>query len=295
MKSGFIGIVGRPNVGKSTLINSLIGYKIAITSNKAGTTRNNIQGIYTDSDSQMVFIDTPGIHKPKHKLGKLLNEEAYLSLDDVDIILYLVDVTEEFGRGDNFVLEKIKEARKNTFLVLNKVDKIKKDSLFKIIDDYSKLYDFKEIIPISALKKDNIKDLIKTLKKYLPDEVMYYSENDITNTSIEFRICELIREKILKLTNDEVPHSVTCLVEEYIEKDDKVIISVVIITERDSIKSIIIGKNGNMLKDIGTKARCDIEDMLGKKVYLNLFVKTVKNWRDKEKYLKEYGFNNKDE
>ena len=290
MKSGFVGIFGRPNVGKSTLINSLIGEKIAITSNKAGTTRNNIQGIYTDEESQIVFIDTPGIHKPKHKLGKLLNDEAYVSIDDVDIILYLIDVTEEFGRGDEFVLDKIKEANKDTFLILNKIDKIRKDSLFKMIDKYSKIYDFKEIIPISALKKDNINDLIKTLKKYLPDEVKYYPDNDITNTSLEFRITEIIREKILRNTNDEVPHSVNCVIEEYIEKKDKVIINAVVITERDSVKSIIIGKNGNMLKEIGTKSRMDIESMLGKKVYLSLFVKTIKNWRDKEKYLKEFGF-----
>lgn len=295
MKSGFVSLIGRPNVGKSTLINKIIGDKVAITSNKAGTTRNLVQGIYTDNDTQIVFIDTPGIHKPKHKLGQRLNEEAYFSIDDVDIILFLVDVTEKFGKGDNFVLDKIKEANKPTFLVLNKVDKIKKDNLFKIIDEYKDLYDFKEIIPLSALKDKNTNDLVNTLRKYLPDNIKYYPDDDITDTSLEFRASEIVREKVLRLTHDEVPHSVTCVTEEYIDKENKVIISVVIIVEKDSIKSIIIGKNGLMLKEIGMKARSDIEEMTGKKVYLNLFVKTIKRWRDKEKYLRELGFYDIDE
>ena len=295
MRSGFVTLVGRPNVGKSTLINSLVGYKIAITSNKAQTTRNMIQGIYNDDDSQIVFVDTPGIHKPKHKLGQRLNEEAYYSIDDVDIILFLVDVTMPFGKGDNFVLDKIKEANKPTFLVLNKVDKIKRDDLFNLILNYKDLYDFKEIVPVSALKEKNVNELIKTLKKYLPDSVKYFPDEELTNTTIEFRAAELIREKVLRLTNDEVPHSVTCVVEKYIEKKDKAIINATIIVERDSIKSIIIGKQGAMLKEIGSKARIDIENMLGKKVYLEIFVKTIKNWRDKEKYLKELGFYDIDE
>ena len=295
MKSGFVSLVGRPNVGKSTLINELVGYKIAITSDKAGTTRNMIQGIYNDDDTQIVFVDTPGIHKPKHKLGQRLNEEAYYSIDDVDIILFLIDVTEEFGRGDNFVLERIKKADKPTFLILNKVDKIAKDKLFEIILKYKDLYDFKEIIPLSALKNDNVDALIKTLKKYLPDNVKYFPDEELTNTTKEFRVAELIREKVLRLTKEEVPHSVTCVVEEYIEQKDKVIINATIIVERDSIKSIIIGKGGAMLKEIGSKARRDIEDMLDKKVYLELFVKTINNWRNKEKYLKELGFYDIDE
>lgn len=295
MRSGFVTLVGRPNVGKSTLINSLVGYKIAITSNKAQTTRNMIQGIYNDDDSQIVFVDTPGIHKPKHKLGQRLNEEAYYSIDDVDIILFLVDVTMPFGKGDNFVLDKIKEANKPTFLVLNKVDKIKRDDLFNLILNYKDLYDFKEIVPVSALKEKNVNELIKTLKKYLPDSVKYFPDEELTNTTIEFRAAELIREKVLRLTNEEVPHSVTCVVEKYIEKKDKAIINATIIVERDSIKSIIIGKQGTMLKEIGSKARIDIENMIGKKVYLEIFVKTIKNWRDKEKYLKELGFYDIDE
>ena len=295
MRSGFVSLVGRPNAGKSTLINSLVGYKVAITSDKAQTTRNMIQGIYNDDDSQIVFVDTPGIHKPHDKLGQVLNDSAYYSIDDVDVILFLIDVTKPFGKGDMFVLDKIKEANKPTFLILNKIDKLPKQDLLKIITDYSKLYDFKEIIPISALKKDNINDLIKTLKKYLPDSVQYYPEEILTNTSIEFRISEIVREKVFRLTNEEIPHTITCVVDSYDEKKDKAIIGVTIIVERDSIKSIIIGKQGAMLKEIGTKAREDIEKMLGKKVYLNLYVKTLKKWRDKEKYLRELGFYEIDE
>ena len=290
LKSGFVSLVGRPNVGKSTLLNSLVGYKIAITSDKAQTTRNSIQGIYNDDDSQIVFVDTPGIHKPKHKLGRKLNEEAYYSIDDVDIILFLMDVTMPFGKGDNFVLDKIKQAKKPTFLILNKVDKIKKDHLLKLILKYKDIYDFKEIIPISALKKDNVTELINTLKKYLPDNVKYFPDEELTNTTIEFRAAELIREKVLRFTDEEVPHAVTCVVERYEDKKDKAIITATIIVERDSLKSIIIGKQGKMLKSIGSKARQDIEKMVGKKVYLDLFVKTIKNWRDKEKYLRELGF-----
>ena len=295
MKSGFVSLIGRPNVGKSTLINALVGYKIAITSNVAGTTRNIIQGIYNDDDTQIVFVDTPGIHKPVHKLGQRLNDEAYFSIDDVDIILFMIDVTAPFGRGDEFVLNKIKEVNKPTFLVLNKVDKINNEKLFKLIVKYKDLYDFKEIIPVSALKEKNKDELIKTLKKYLPDSVKYFPDSQLTNTTKEFRISELIREKVLKLTHEEVPHSVTCVVENYLEQKDKAIIDAVIIVERDNLKSIIIGKNGSMLKEIGSKARIDIESMLDKKVYLNIFVKTVKNWRDKEKYLKELGFYDIDE
>ena len=295
MKSGFVSLVGRPNVGKSTLINSIIGYKVAITSDKVGTTRNIVQGIYTDSDTQIVFVDTPGIHKPNNRLGQMLNEQAYYSLNDVDIILFLIDVTKEFGRGDNFILEKIKEVNKPVFLILNKVDKIKKDELFSLITKYKDLYDFKEIIPLSAIKNKNVNELINTLKKYLPDNVMYYPESDITNTSLEFRIAELIREKVLRLTKEEVPHAITCVTENLNISKDKAIIDATIIVERDSLKSIIIGKGGSMLKEIGSKARSDIEDMLDKKVYLNLYVKSVKNWRDKEKYLKELGFYDIDE
>lgn len=291
MKTGLVSLVGRPNVGKSTLLNSVLERKLAITSNVAGTTRNIIQGIYNDDDSQIVFIDTPGIHKPKHKLGNYLNKKAYTITDDVDIILFLIDVEAGFGKGDSFILEKLKEQNKPVLLLLNKVDKVKKEELLKLIDKYKDLYDFSEIIPISALKGDNILDLIKTIKKYLNNDMKFYDDDVITNVNRNFIISELVREKILRLTNEEVPHSVTCVVEKYEEKDEIVDISVLIIVDRDNLKKIIIGKQGSMLKAVGSSARSDIEEFLGKKVYLQTYVKTIENWRDREKYLSEFGLN----
>ena len=207
MKVGFVSIVGRPNAGKSTLINSIIGSKVAIVSDKAHTTRNNIQGIYNDDDSQIIFIDTPGIHKPMHKLGKYMNSQSYYSIEDTNVILFMVDATEKIGKGDKFILEKLKEVDSNVFLVLNKVDRIKKENLFPMIEEYNKLFDFKEIIPISALKKDNIDDLIKTIKKYLDEGERYYSEDYYTDKSINFMVSEIVREKVLNLTHEEVPHA----------------------------------------------------------------------------------------
>ncbi len=295
MKSGFVTIVGRPNSGKSTLINSIIGEKIAITSSKAHTTRNNVQGIYNDEESQIIFIDTPGVHKPVQTLGKYMNKQVYYSMEDADIILFMLDATENFGKGDKFILDKIKEYNANVFLILNKVDKIKKDKLFSIIDNLSKEYDFKEIIPISALKNDNIDDLIKTIKKYLPEGERYYSEEYYTDKSINFMVAELVREKVLRLTNEEVPHAVTCLVENYEDNGSSVHINVMIIVEREGIKKILVGHNGSMIKEIGSLAREDIENLVGKKVYLELFVKVINNWRDKEKYLIEFGFKEENE
>lgn len=289
MKSGFVSIVGRPNVGKSTLLNSLLERKIAITSNVSGTTRNIIQGIYNDEDSQIVFIDTPGIHKPQNKLGTYLNQKAYMMTEDVDLLLFLVDVEKGFGKGDQFILDKLKQENKPVFLLLNKVDRIKKEELFKIITELNKLYDFKEIIPISALKGDNVTDLLKTIKKYLKEDIKYYEEDVITNVSRNFLIAEFVREKILHLTNKEVPHTVNCMVESYEDTGDIIEISVLIIVDRDNLKKIIIGKQGRMLKEIGTQARCDIEEFLGKQVFLETHVKTIEDWRDKEKYLIEFG------
>ena len=291
MKSGFVSLVGRPNVGKSTLLNSLLERKIAITSDVSGTTRNIIQGIYNDGDSQIIFIDTPGIHKPQNKLGTLMNKKAYTMIDDVDIILFLIDIEKGYGKGDSFILERLKELNKPVILLMNKVDKIKKDKLLELINQYKDLYGFKEIIPISALKGDNVKDLIETLKKYLPDNVKYYSDEDITNVSRNFIIAEMVREKVLRFTNQEVPHSVTCLVEEYKEEEKSIHIRVLIILDRDNLKKIIIGKNGSMLKKIGTNARMDIEEFLGKKVFLETYVKTIDNWKDRDKYLTEFGLN----
>ena len=289
MKVGFVSIVGRPNAGKSTLINSIIGSKVAIVSDKAHTTRNNIQGIYNDDDSQIIFIDTPGIHKPMHKF---MNSQSYYSIEDTNVILFMVDATEKIGKGDKFILEKLKEVDSNVFLILNKVDRIKKENLFPMIEEYNKLFDFKEIIPISALKKDNIDDLIKTIKKYLDEGERYYSEDYYTDKSINFMVSEIVREKVLNLTHEEVPHAVTCVLEKYEEEKNSIHINVLIIVEREGIKRILVGHSGSMIKEIGIEARKDIEELVGKKVYLELFVKTVNNWREKDKYLAEFGFNN---
>ncbi len=291
MKSGFVSFVGRPNVGKSTLINSIIGSKIAITSKVANTTRNIIQGIYNDEESQIVFVDTPGIHKPNNKLGQMLNKGAYYSIEDVDIVCMLVDAKAGLGKGDKYVIEKLKEINKPVILIINKIDGLSKDEIFLKINEYKDLYDFKEIVPISALKGNNIEELIKTIKKYLKDEIKYFDDETKTNKSIEFMISEIVREKILNLTKEEVPHSVTCVTEKMVKDKDKNIINVAIIVDRDSLKKIIIGKNGQMIKKIGTLAREDIEKLLNTKVYLELYVKTIEKWRDKEKYLTEFKFN----
>ena len=264
MKSGFVSLVGRPNVGKSTLLNSLLERKIAITSNVSGTTRNIIQGIYNDFDSQIIFIDTPGIHKAQSKLGTIMNKKAYTMADDVDIVLFLVDVEKGYGKGDAFILERLKELNKPVFLLMNKVDRIKKDKLLELINQYKDLYNFTEIIPLSALKWDNVAEVINTIKKYLPDSVQYYSSDEVTNVSRNFMLSELVREKVLHLTKEEVPHSVTCIVENYEEDDASAHVMVTIIVDRDNLKKIIIGKNGSMLKEIGTKARIDMEELLGK-------------------------------
>lgn len=290
MKVGVVSLVGRPNAGKSTLLNSIIKEKVAITSDKPQTTRNNIQGIYNDNDSQIIFVDTPGIHKPKNKLGKFLNRESYSSLEGIDLVLFMLDASTPLGKGDEFILEKIKEENVNTFLILNKVDKIKKDELFNLILNYKDKYDFKEIIPISALKEKNIDELLKTVKEYLEDGERIYPEDLYTDKSIRFLISELIREKVLRKTREEVPHAVTVVLENYEEKKEAVIINAAIIVERDGIKKILVGHNGEMIKDIGTSARKDIENLVGKRVYLDLFVKTVNNWRDRDKYLVEFGF-----
>lgn len=291
MRSGFVGIIGRPNVGKSTLINSIIGRKIAITSNKPQTTRNIIQGIYNEDKYQIVFVDTPGIHKPNDKLGKNLNEQAYYSIGDNDIILFVVDGSQGLGGGDTFILEKLKEVNKPVILIINKIDKMTKEEVINRIIEYKDLYDFKEIIPVSSLKKDNIKDVVETLKKYLPDNIRYYGKDDITNKSIDFLMAEIVREKVFKLTEEEVPYSVTCVTETVEIGKTSYNIRISIVVDRDSLKKIIIGSKGAMIKEIGISARAEIEQLLGKKVYLELFVKTVKKWRDKEKYLNDYGFN----
>ncbi len=292
MKSGFVSIIGRPNVGKSTLLNTIMQRKIAIISNKAQTTRNNIMGIYHDEESQIIFIDTPGIHKPKHNLGKALNNKAYYTINDVDVIVLVVDISEKMGTGDKFVIDKLKDINKPVLLVLNKIDKVSKEMIMKKIKIYNDLYDFKEIIPLSVISKKDTDILIKHLKKYLTDEIKYYDDDYITDKNTEFFISEYVREKILNYTNDEVPHAITCITENIKVGKDATEVDVLIIVERENLKKIIIGHQGEMIKKIGIDSRKDIENLLGRKVYLNLFVKTVPKWRDKEKYLLEFGYKN---
>ena len=290
MKCGFVSIVGRPNVGKSTLLNSLLETKLAITSNVSGTTRNIIQGIYNDKDSQIIFLDTPGIHKPIHKLENLLNKKAYDKTDGVDVILFMVDIAKGFGKGDKFILDKIKDKDIPIFLLLNKVDVVKdKEKLLKDIDNLKDLAPFKEIIPLSASKKSNLDVLLSCIKENLDNTERIYDEDELTNVSTRFIMAEFVREKILELTKDEIPHTVSCYVENFKEDKECVHIQILIVVERDNIKKIIIGKNGSLLKEIGTKARLDMEKFLGKKVYLETYVKTLKNWRDEEKYFLELG------
>lgn len=290
MKSGFVSLVGRPNVGKSTLLNAIVGKKVAITSNTAQTTRNMIQGIYHANDLQIVFVDTPGIHKPKNKLGKVLNKQAYYTLDDVDVILFLTDVTKDLGNGDKFIIEKLKETSVPVFLILNKIDKIPYEKILPKIEEYKNLYDFKEIIPVSAYKQKNIDELIQTVSAYLTDDIKYFDDNTITNVSITFSISELIREKVLLLTKEEVPHSVACIVEDISEDKYNISIGASIIVDRENLKKILIGKNGSMIKKIGIEARKDIEELLNKKVYLDLRVKVIDNWREKDQFLNQLGY-----
>lgn len=288
MKSGFVSIVGRPNVGKSTLINKLINKKIAITSDKAGTTRNIIYGVYNEKDTQIVFIDTPGIGKTADKLEAHLNKKAFASFEN-DIVLFLVDIASGFGKGDEKILNKLKKDKKQVILVLNKIDKINKEKLIEEIVKLKDLYNFLEIVPISGLKGNNTDELIKAIKKHLPDNRKYFDDNIITNTDETFMIGEIIREKVLNLTKEEVPHAVTCMVENIEFKKGICNINAIIIVDRKNLKGILIGKQGSMLKKIGTLARTDIEEYLGMKVYLELYVKTIENWKNKEEifeYLK---------
>ena len=291
MKSGFASFIGRPNVGKSTLLNSILNKKVVITSNKPQTTRNLVQGIYNEDDTQIIFVDTPGIHKAHNKLGRALNKQAYFTINDVDIIIMVVDITEKVGSGDKFVIDILKNIEnKPVFLVINKIDKLPREEILSKIEEYMSIYNFTEVIPVSARKKDNINRLIEVIKKYLPDNIKYFDSDTVTNSSPEFIISELIREKVLELTDEEVPHSVTCIVDELYEEEKIINIGASIIVDRENLKKIIIGKNGNMIKEIGIRARKDIEEYFGKQVYLDLFVKVIPKWRDKEKFLNMIGY-----
>ena len=291
MKSGFVSIIGRPNVGKSTLLNAILDFKVAIVSDVSGTTRNIIEGIYNDSDSQIIFMDTPGIHKPQNKLGRILNKESYSLTKEVDAILFVVDAKKGLGRGDEFILETLKKTASPVILVLNKIDGLKNEEIMYRINEYKDLYPFSDIVPISALKHDNITRLIKVIKTYLIGSTRYFDTDMVTNSSMNFLASELVREKLLHVTTEEIPHSITCLTTKYEEKSDIINISVDIIVDRDSLKKIIIGRGGERLKEVGTLARKDLEVLTGKKVYLELYVKAIKNWKEKTSLLTELGFN----
>ncbi len=289
--SGFIALVGRPNVGKSTLLNRIVGEKIAIMSDKAQTTRNKIQGIYTTEEAQLVFIDTPGIHKPKTQLGDFMVESAYSAIREVDAVIFMIAADEKRGKGDDMIIERLKNSESPVYLVINKIDKVHPDALLPIIDDYRQQMDFKEIIPLSATEGNNFERLMETLVNQMPEGPQFYPEDQITDHPEYFVVSELVREKVLLLTRDEVPHSVAVVVDSMKRNENnKIHIQATIIVERDSQKGIIIGKGGKMLKDIGTKARRDIENLLGDKVFLELWVKVQKDWRDKKVYLNDYGY-----
>ncbi|AIO19004.1 GTPase Era [Candidatus Izimaplasma bacterium HR1] len=293
-KSGFVTIIGRPNVGKSTFLNKVLGKKITITSDKPQTTRNNISGIFTRESSQIIFIDTPGIHKPKHKLGEFMTSEAINTLKSVDLIIFMTDGNEEFGRGDQFIIEELKKVRIPVFLIVNKADLTEDITRLKRnIDKFKAAYNFKGIFSISAKRGDNIERLLEDIENELEEGPKYYPEDQITDHPERFIISELVREKVLRLTREEIPHSVMCLIDymEYDEKNPRLInIHASIIVERDSQKGIIIGKGGAMIKEIGTLARKDILYLLGNKVFLDLHCKVVKNWRNKDFHLRNYGY-----
>ena len=293
--SGFVAILGRPNVGKSTFLNQVIGQKIAIMSDKAQTTRNKIQGIYTDDQAQIVFIDTPGIHKPHSRLGDFMVESALSTLNEVDAILFMVNATQKRGRGDDFIIERLKNVKKPIYLVINKIDQIHPDKLLEIMDDYRQTLDYAEVFPISALQGNNCPELVASLIETLPVGPQFYPADMVTDHPERFIAGELIREKVLELTRGEVPHSVAVVVDRISRSDEeKVQVQATIIVERNSQKGIIIGKGGKMLKNIGVKARKDIELMLGDKVYLELWVKVMPNWKDRQIDLRSLGYKQDD-
>ncbi|WP_058307417.1 GTPase Era [Gracilibacillus massiliensis] len=291
-KSGFVAIIGRPNVGKSTFMNHVIGQKIAIMSDKAQTTRNKIQGVYTDDQKQIVFIDTPGIHKPKHKLGDFMVKIAENALNEVDAIMFMINADEGYGLGDQYIIDRLQSIKKPVFLVINKIDLVHPDQLLPLIEQYKDKYPFEEIIPISALEGNNVNHLMDVFTEHLPEGPQYYPEDQITDHPERFIIGELIREKVLHLTREEIPHSVAVVIDKIDNRseDEKVLVQASIVIERKSQKGIIIGKQGKMLKDIGKRARIDIERLLGTKVYLELWVKVQENWRNKPHQLQEFGF-----
>lgn len=293
-KSGFVSLIGRPNVGKSTLMNSLIGQKIAITSNKPQTTRNRIQTVYTDDRGQIVFLDTPGIHKAKNKLGNYMVNAAQRTISEVDVILWLVEPTTYIGAGERHIIEQLKKTNTPVILVINKIDTVKKDEILAFIEAYRHELDFAEVVPVSALKKKNTEVLIDCILKYLPYGIPFYDEDTVTDQPQRQIAAELIREKVLRSIDEEIPHGVAVAIDSMKWNRDVCHIDATIVCERDSHKGIIIGKQGSMLKKIGTLARREIEDMLECQVNLQLWVKVKKDWRDSDFLLKNFGYNPKD-
>lgn len=296
IKSGFVTLIGRPNVGKSTLMNKIIGQKIAITSNKPQTTRNRIQTVYTSDEGQIIFLDTPGIHKAKNKLGEYMVNVAERTLKEVDVILWLVEPSNFIGEGERHIVEQLKNVKTPVFLIINKTDTVKKDDLLQYIDTYRKIYDFAEIIPASALKGDNTDTIIELIYKYLPYGPAYYDEDTVTDQPMRQIAAELIREKALKCLDDEIPHGIAVAIDRMnFRKDGSIVdIDATIVCERESHKGIIIGKGGAMLKKIGSAARYEIENLVETKVNLKLWVKVKKEWRDSDFLLKNFGYDKKD-
>lgn len=290
MKSGFVALIGRPNAGKSTLLNALVQQKVAIISPKPQTTRNSIRAIRTDDDSQIIFVDTPGIHKPKHELGTQMNKEAYSAAAGVDLIYYLVDGSAPFGSGDEFVLNTIRQMHLPVYLILNKIDLLEKEQLIELLLQWQKRMDFKEIIPISAKTQNNLDQLIEVTKNDLTDGVQYYPADQVCDYPEQFIMAEIIREKVLMLTEEEVPHSVAVVIERIRKNREHLIIHAMILVERDSQKGIIIGKQGRMIKQIGMLAREELQGLLGEPIFLELFVRVEKDWRNKRAKLQQLGY-----
>ncbi|TGY67124.1 GTPase Era [Dubosiella muris] len=288
-KSGFIAIVGRPNAGKSTLLNALMKEKIAIMTDTPNTTRNNIAGILTKDDVQYVFVDTPGIHKPQQQLGRVLNKNAYTAMEDCDVIAWIVDITQRFGPGDEFILNRIKSLRKPVLLLVNKIDRFSKEKMIQALMAWQQKYDFDEIIPLSAKDQENLDEVLATIKNYLPDGPAMYPDEMKTDHDENFRICEVIREKILNKTEEEIPHSIAVVLEKKEIRDGKAFINALVIVDRDSQKGILIGKQGSMIKEIRIASQRELSKMLGMRIDLELYVRVEKNWRNKEQKIREFG------
>lgn len=294
-RSGFAALIGRPNAGKSTFLNQVLGQKIAIMSDKPQTTRNKIQAVHTQTDGQIIFVDTPGVHKPKHQLGEYMVKTALDSLSEVDLALFFIDVSEPFGRGEQFILDALQAVKTPVFLIMNKIDKIHPDRILERIEEYRHYGTFAEIFPISALRDQNVEPLLEHIYKYLPEGPQYYPEEQITDHPERFIMAEFIREKVLGHTHDEIPHSIAVIIDEVLERENqKTYVQATIVVERQSQKGIIIGRNGSMLKAIGQEARKDIHALLGTDVYLELWVKVQKDWRNKSRFLHEQGYSDKE-